>query len=53
MAQGYSNAQIAETLVISEGTVKNHVTNLYDRLDVHSRAEAVVWAWQHGVRQAN
>jgi DNA-binding NarL/FixJ family response regulator len=53
MAQGYSNAQIAETLVISEGTVKNHVTNLYDRIVVHSRAEAVVWAWQHGVVQAS
>jgi two-component system, NarL family, response regulator DegU len=52
MAQGYSNTQIAETLTISEGTVKNHVTNLYDRLGVHSRAEAVVWAWQHGVTNA-
>ncbi len=52
MAQGCSNAQIAETLAISEGTVKNHVTNLYDHLGVHSRAEAVVWAWQHGVMQA-
>ncbi|MCC6188895.1 MAG: response regulator transcription factor [Anaerolineales bacterium] len=52
MAQGCSNGKIADTLVISEGTVKNHVTNLYDHLGVHSRAEAVVWAWQHRVVQA-
>ncbi len=53
VAQGCSNAQIAAALAISEGTVKNHVTRLYDHLGVHSRAEAVVWAWQHGVRQAS
>jgi DNA-binding NarL/FixJ family response regulator len=49
LAQGYTNTQIAEKLAISESTVKNHVTNLYDRLGVHSRAEAVAWAWQHGL----
>ncbi|MCC6192750.1 MAG: response regulator transcription factor [Anaerolineales bacterium] len=53
MAQGCSNGQIAEALAISEGTVKNHVTHLYDHLGVRSRAEAVVWAWQHGVVQAS
>lgn len=53
MAQGCSNGTIAATLAISEGTVKNHVTNLYDHLGVHSRAEAVVWAWQHGVMQTS
>lgn len=47
MAKGLSNEAIAETLSISEGTVKNHVSNLYSKLGVRSRAEAVAWAWGH------
>ncbi len=46
VAQGWSNTQIAQALEISEGTVKNHLTNLYNKVGVHSRAELVVWAWQ-------
>jgi DNA-binding NarL/FixJ family response regulator len=49
VAQGYYNEQIATALGIAEGTVKNHVTSLYDKLQVHSRAELVAYAWQHGV----
>lgn len=49
VAQGWDNQRIADELSISEGTVKNHVTNLYDKLGVHSRAEAVAWAWQQGL----
>ena len=49
LAQGCSNTQIAEALTLSEGTVKNHVSNIYDHLKVHTRAEAVAWAWQHGL----
>jgi len=49
MARGWSNREIARELFISEGTVKNHVTNIYARLGVHSRAEAVAWAWQQGL----
>jgi DNA-binding NarL/FixJ family response regulator len=48
LAQGYSNPQIAAELVISDGTVKNHVTNIYRKLGVRTRAEAVAWAWQQG-----
>ena len=48
LARGWDNARIAEELVISEGTVKNHVTSIYAKLNVHSRAEAVAWAWEHG-----
>jgi len=48
LARGWGNKRIAEELVISEGTVKNHVTSIYARLNVHSRAEAVAWAWEHG-----
>jgi two-component system, NarL family, nitrate/nitrite response regulator NarL len=43
LTQGCSNKQIAETLVITEGTVKNHLVNIYQKLGVHSRAEALSW----------
>jgi DNA-binding NarL/FixJ family response regulator len=49
LGQGLSNAQIAEHMQLSETTVKNHVTSLYDKLDLHSRAEAVAYAWHHGL----
>jgi len=49
VAQGFNNPQIAERLSISEGTVKNHITNIYDKLGLHTRAEAVAWAWQNGI----
>jgi DNA-binding NarL/FixJ family response regulator len=51
LAEGYSNPQIAEKLVIAEGTVKNHITNIYDKIGVHSRAEAVAWAWKHNLKE--
>jgi NarL family two-component system response regulator LiaR len=49
LAKGRGNREIARQLSISEGTVKNHVTSIYARLGVHSRAEAVAWAWQQGL----
>ena len=50
VAQGHTNLEIAETLVIAEGTVKNHVTNIYGKLDsVSTRSEAVAWAWQNRI----
>ena len=51
MARGDGNPLIAETLFISEGTVKNHVTRIYAKLDLRTRAEAVAWAWQHGLME--
>lgn len=48
LAAGSTNAEIAEALSIAEGTVKNHISNLYQRLDLHSRAEAAAWAWKNG-----
>ncbi|MEJ2600207.1 MAG: response regulator transcription factor [Anaerolineales bacterium] len=51
LGQGLNNAQIAERMQLSETTVKNHVTSLYDKLDLHSRAEAVAYAWQLGLMQ--
>jgi DNA-binding NarL/FixJ family response regulator len=44
VAQGLSNREIAEQLYISENTVKNHVRNILEKLHLHSRMEAVVYA---------
>lgn len=51
MAKGLTNNQIADALAIAEGTVKNHLVNIYQKLGVHSRAEAVAWVWQHEKEQ--
>lgn len=48
MARGFDNCQIAQKLNISEGTVRNHVSRIYDRLGVRDRAQAVLWAVKHG-----
>jgi LuxR family maltose regulon positive regulatory protein len=44
LAAGLSNRAIGETLVIALGTVKKHLKNIYGKLDVHSRTQAVVRA---------
>jgi DNA-binding CsgD family transcriptional regulator len=44
--QGMSNQEIANTLVIEMGTVKNHVHNILRKLDVQSRKHAVIFARQ-------
>ena len=49
VARGCTNHDIATTLCIAEGTVKNHITHIYTKLAVSSRAEAVAWAWQQGL----
>ena len=48
VAQGRSNRGIASDLVISEKTVRNHASNLFDKLGVWSRAQAIVFARDHG-----
>ncbi len=50
IAEGLSNAQIAERLSISEKTVRNHVSNLFDKLGVWTRAQAIVFARDRGFR---
>lgn len=49
IALGKGNDQIADDLSIVVGTVKNHVSSIYMKLGVRTRAEAVAWAWRHGI----
>jgi len=49
IAQGASNREIAEALVISEGTVKNHISNILGRLGLRDRTQAALYARENGL----
>jgi DNA-binding NarL/FixJ family response regulator len=49
MAKGMNNDQIAEAAVISLGTTKTHVSNVLAKLNLQSRIQIVVWAYENGV----
>ncbi len=54
IAAGKSNLEIAEALVISESTVKTHISNILKKLHLEDRTQAAVYAWQEGiVRRGN
>jgi len=50
IAKGSTNREIAEALFITEGTVKNHVTNILSKLDVRDRTQAALKARELGYR---
>ncbi len=49
IAAGLANAEIAQKLVISEKTVKGHVSNILSKLHILDRTQAAVFAWQQGL----
>ncbi len=49
VVQGCSNSGIAESLVLTEQTVRNYVSSIYAKLGLRSRVEAVLWGLDHGL----
>jgi RNA polymerase sigma factor (sigma-70 family) len=52
VARGLTNKEIAEKLIISENTSRNHVSRILDKLGLSRRSEAAVFAVQHGLLNA-
>ncbi len=48
LTEGLANAEIGERLAISEKTVRNHISSIFDKLGVWTRAQAMVFARDHG-----
>ena len=53
VAAGQSNREMADELYLSPRTVERHVANIYRKLDVHSRAEAIRYALDHNLGQSS
>ena len=53
IARGLTNAAVAERLVITPKTVRNHISNIFSKLQVAHRSEAIVRAREAGLGQGN
>jgi PAS domain S-box-containing protein len=53
MAQGLATNEMADSMAITQSTVRNHVQNILDKLSVHSRLEAIAYAFQYGLINYN
>lgn len=53
LGEGLDNTSIAEKLTITKRTVQNHISNIYGKLGLNSRAEAIHYALRHGLAQVN
>lgn len=49
IAKGFSNQDIAEALFVSEKTVKNHLTNIFRKLNVNDRTQALIYVLKHKI----
>jgi DNA-binding NarL/FixJ family response regulator len=49
IAHGFANSDIAEKLHLSEGTVRNHISSIFSKLDVSDRTQAAILAIRHGL----
>jgi DNA-binding NarL/FixJ family response regulator len=52
IAQGFDNAQIAARLDLSEKTVRNNITHIFDKIEVENRSQAIVLAREAGLGAA-
>ena len=53
VAEGLSNAEIAERLVLSPGTVSNHLGHIMRALRLRNRVQVAVWAVEQGLRRSD
>lgn len=53
IAKGFSNRDIADTLFVSEKTVKNHLTNIFRKLNVNCRTQALIYVLKHNLMDLN
>jgi DNA-binding NarL/FixJ family response regulator len=53
LARGFSNAEMAERLFLSEGTVRNYLSTIFTKLNVSDRTQAAILALRHGLTDSN